>query len=131
MSDIGAIGEIKPFIIIINKPINNTGVKNLPIISKTEDSFNESTIVIAKNTILVIAVTATFPASKPNIGITPISYVVAAVLGIAIPGPIQSTVAQDNITAGILPIWLIIPAKSVFALSIANIATNAKPISAM
>src|SRR5699024_2575133 len=66
---------------------NNTGVKNLPIISTTLDEEIDKNKVIMKKTTDV-----TIGLASGKIGCTPTSKVVAAVRGIAIKGPIDSMI---------------------------------------
>ncbi|MPN24675.1 hypothetical protein SDC9_172077 [bioreactor metagenome] len=110
----------------IISPINRAGVRNLPTMSTTDASFTHSTQISTKN-----AIEATSGFTPGKMGETPISKVVAAVLGMASIGPTHSTTSVDSSTAGILPMRQVIPSISLSHFSMARMASIASPISAM
>src|SRR5699024_2420130 len=82
---LGSIGDIIPFTISITRMISSTGVRNFPIILTTFEEESARINVRIKNT---MEDTTGFVAGKMLC--TPTSKVVAAVLGMAISGPMLS-----------------------------------------
>lgn len=119
-------GVTTPFIIKTANAIKSAGVNTLPIISTTLEGLIVSNNTIAKNIIENITGDIEFP----TIGWTPISNVVAAVLGIANNGPRHIIMATPIILANVLPDLSNILLTSPPHLAAAAIANNANPTSA-
>ena len=112
---------------ITSRAIIKNGVNTCPTISITFDGLTVSINVSTKN-IIVIRRIGVF---CPKIGVIPISYVVAPVLGITSSGPTHMMSAKLNRIAGPLPIFSNNFIMSPSHRAIAIIANKAKPASAI
>ncbi len=95
----GPSGFAMPQMMSAPMPVTRSGVKILPMMSTTRDSVMVSSSTSAKNA----NENGSIPMLSPTEGTTAISYVVAAVRGMAIKMPVQTMAAVFRMLAGIFP----------------------------